>query len=176
MITNTAHEPSRRLLTSTSSTQDPTIRQSISEQRCSELVNIRKTSVLLKFSSYQHSSKSVWAVSARKNTRGSKFMNDKQEGCLTKEYVLNISSTTLRYYISLVLRSSHWSISSGFRVDPVADSHDPIFVMCRRGDIAGVQMAFSERKVSPFVRDQCGMTLIHVGIIASQVSTLTETL
>jgi hypothetical protein len=174
MITNTAQAPSRRLLTSTSSTQDPTIRRSISKEGCPKLVNIRKTSALVKFSSYN--GQNVWTVSARKNTRGSKFMNDDQEGCLTKEYVLNISSTTLGYYMSLVLRSSHWSISSGIQVDPVADSHDPIFLMCIRGDIAGVQMAFSKRKVSPFVRDQDGNTLLHVALIVPQVSTLTEVL
>jgi hypothetical protein len=164
MITNTAQAPSRRLLTSTSSAQDPTIHRSISKEGCPELVNIRKTSALVKFSSYQDNGKMVWAVSVRKNTRGSKFMNDDQEGCLTKEYVLNISSTTLGYYMSLVLRSSHWSISSGIQVDPIVDCRiDPIVDLCCKGNIAGVQMAFSKRKVSPFVRDQYGSTLLHVG-------------
>jgi len=164
MITNTAQAPSRRLLTSTSSIQHPSIRQSIPEQSSPELVNVRKTSALVKFSSHQDNGQNVWEASVRKNTRGSKFMNDDQEGCLTKEYVLNISSTTLGYYMSLVLRSSHWSISSGIQVDPIADCwNSPIFDLCRKGNIAGVQMAFSKRKVSPFVRDQYGRTLLHVG-------------
>jgi hypothetical protein len=173
-LTNTAHEPSRHLLTPTSSAQDPTVPRPISKQGCPELVKIRKTSALAEFSSYQDIGQKVWAVSVRKNARGSKFTNEEREGCLTKEYVLNISLTTLGYYISLVLRSSHWSISSGFRVDPVADGQDPIFMMCRRGDITGVQMAFSERKVSPFVRSQYGETLLHVGILALRMSPLTK--
>jgi hypothetical protein len=174
MITNTAQAPSRQLLTSTSSTRDPTIRRSISKQGCPELVNIRKTSALVKSSSYQ--ANGGWVVSVRKNTRGSKFMKDDQEGCLTKEYVLNISSTMLGYSISWFLRTSHNSISQSIQVDPVADYNDPIFFMCRIGDIAGVQMAFSKRKVSPFVRDEYGKTLLHVGIVAPQVSTLTKML
>jgi hypothetical protein len=96
-------------------------------------------------------------------------MKDDRGGCLTKEYVLNISTTTLGYYMSLVLRSSHWSISSGIQVDPVVECWaDPIFELCFKGDIASVQMAFSQGKVSPFVRDQYGCTLLHVGITVVQ--------
>jgi hypothetical protein len=92
-------------------------------------------------------------------------MNGDQGGCLTKEYVLNISTTTLGYYMSLVLRSSPGSISSGIQVDPIGDCwKDLIFKLCRKGDVAGMQMEFSRRKASPFVRDQHGRTLLHVSI------------
>jgi len=72
--------------------------------------------------------------------------------------------------MSLVLRSSHGSISSSIQVDPIGDCwKDLIFERCREGDVAGMQMEFSRRKASPFVRDQLGRTLLHVGITALQI-------
>jgi hypothetical protein len=123
----------------------------------------------MNFSSCQADGQVVWAVSARKNIQRKKFSNNDQKGCLTKEYILNISSKMLGYYMSLSLRSSRCSISSSIQVDPVADSwNNPIFDMCRRGDIVGVQMEFSRRNVSPFVRGHDGTTLLHVGITTLQ--------
>lgn len=50
---------------------------------------------------------------------------------------------------------------------PILESTAPIFAICRNGDLQGLQVALSSGSVSPFVLDEYGETLLHVGPLPS---------
>lgn len=52
-------------------------------------------------------------------------------------------------------------ISRSLRVYPMLSSQNSIFRMCRLGDLSGLQTALAEKRVSPFVTDFRGRTLLH---------------
>ena len=52
-------------------------------------------------------------------------------------------------------------VSRTLNIYPVLLSDSSVFTKCRAGDIQGLQSAFSLGVVSPYVRDQYGMTLLH---------------
>lgn len=41
----------------------------------------------------------------------------------------------------------------------------PIFELCLYGDLEGIQAAFADGKMSPFVTDEDGNTLLHVRLV-----------
>jgi hypothetical protein len=89
---------------------------------------------------------------------------DGQDKFPIKEHVLCLSSTILGFYISICFKNPYGSISHSLQVDPVADYDAPIFDLCEKGDIPGIQDMFARRIVSPFVRNPDGWTLLHVSI------------
>jgi hypothetical protein len=54
------------------------------------------------------------------------------------------------------------SIQRSIRIYPVISRWHPIWKMCRRGDLHGIQTLLSTRQVSPFSVDESGITLLHV--------------
>ena len=52
-------------------------------------------------------------------------------------------------------------VSRALNIYPILLANSSIFMKCRAGDIQGLQSAFSLGVVSPYVRDQYGMTLLH---------------
>jgi hypothetical protein len=91
-------------------------------------------------------------------------MRDGQDRFHVREHILCISSKLLGYYITLFFKNAYGSISHSLQVGPIADFDAPIFRLCSLGDIAGVQDMFNQRRVSPFVRNPGGWTLLHVSI------------
>ncbi len=54
-------------------------------------------------------------------------------------------------------------ISRTLNVYPVLRYDDVVFGMCEDGDVQGLQELLSEGTMSPFVSDEHGWTLLHVG-------------
>jgi len=52
-------------------------------------------------------------------------------------------------------------VSRTLNVYPTMKANLPPFMICRQGDLQGLQIALSNRTISPFVVDQYGMTLLH---------------
>lgn len=59
-------------------------------------------------------------------------------------------------------------ISRTLNVYPTMKAYSRPFMMCREGDLQGLQIAFSNRSISPFVVDQYGLTLLHYAGSTSQ--------
>ena len=49
-------------------------------------------------------------------------------------------------------------------VDHVVDYKNPVFEMCRSGDILGLHGAFCGERASPDMVNLCGMGLLHVSL------------
>lgn len=75
-------------------------------------------------------------------------------------FVIN-SSFVMRAF-ELRLCNGFGRISRSLNIYPVMMDNDPIFQMCQKGDIHGMQVAFSSGSLSPFVMDDYGFTLLHV--------------
>ena len=54
------------------------------------------------------------------------------------------------------------NISRTLNVDRVVDYKDPIFKMCRSGDILGLEDAFRSKRASPDMVNPMGWGLLHV--------------
>jgi hypothetical protein len=53
-------------------------------------------------------------------------------------------------------------IERSLRTYPVLPFHHPVWEMCERGDLKGIQKLLSDRKISPFCVDSYGRTLLKV--------------
>jgi hypothetical protein len=167
MTTSIAQMPRHPALTATSSTETLPLCPFDPDERFSTTISRRMTtSRSVECIPLPFSSPILQAVYTRKTKiQQSRQKHDRQVKFHVKEYILCISSTMLGYYMSLCFKNAYGSISHSLQVDPIADYDAPIFDLCGRGDIAGVQDMFNQRTVSPFVRDPDGKTLLHVSIL-----------
>jgi hypothetical protein len=53
-------------------------------------------------------------------------------------------------------------IERSLRTYPVIRYNHPVWEMCERGDLKGIQKLLSDRQISPFCVDSYGRTLLHV--------------
>jgi hypothetical protein len=83
-----------------------------------------------------------------------------------RDYVLEISSKILGYYVRFCFQYIYGSISCTIQVDPVADILAPIFYLCLDRKVSEVKSMLSRHEVSPFVRDHSGATLLHVSFLS----------
>ena len=68
----------------------------------------------------------------------------------------------VRRAFELCFVNYYGQISKTLRIYPVLTWNAPIFILCARGDMRGVQLALSSGKLSPFVVSTFGETLLHV--------------
>ena len=79
-----------------------------------------------------------------------------------EEHTFLISPSFLRRAFELRFCNSFGRIEKSLNVYPVLMFDDPIFEMCEKGDMVGMQVAFGAGKASPFVVDTYGDTLLRV--------------
>lgn len=84
---------------------------------------------------------------------------------VTKGKSVLIISTFIQRAFEIRLAYSLGPVSRTLRVHPVCSAEDPIFALCKKGDIAGLRTAFDQRKLSPFLLDEQGNSLLHVRAI-----------
>ena len=56
-------------------------------------------------------------------------------------------------------------ISRTLNIYPIVEWIAPIFAICHRGDLQGLQALLSSGTVSPFVLDDSGRSLLHVSLL-----------
>ena len=83
---------------------------------------------------------------------------------VTDEQIITVTPTFSRKTFELRVLNSFGGISRSLSTYPVLSSEAPIFDICTRGDLLGLQVALSSRGVSPFVLDQYGWSLLHVSL------------
>ena len=81
----------------------------------------------------------------------------------SKETVIVLRPSFLRKYYELHFMETFGHISRTLNVDRIVDDRDPIFEMCRSGDITGLYSAFCEGRASLYTVDSWGTSLLHVG-------------
>jgi hypothetical protein len=64
--------------------------------------------------------------------------------------------------IQLQCLDSFQSFGWSFRIYPIIPSLHPVWDLCVKGDLKGLQTMFSERQVSPFSVSPQGRSLLHV--------------
>ena len=87
--------------------------------------------------------------------------------------VLMMTSPFLKRAVELYFGASFASVPRALRVYHILDYRSPIFAMCKCGDLEGIQNELANGRVSPFVVDVHGWTLLHVIFsVKSRVSML----
>ena len=81
---------------------------------------------------------------------------------IVSETVWTFRPSFISYTLQLLYVRSFGHVSRSLNIYPVLSKSDPIFLMCRNGDLLGLQTALSRQRVSPFVTDCDGSTLLHV--------------
>ena len=90
---------------------------------------------------------------------------------ISRETVLLLRPSFWMKHFELRFEESFGRISRTLNVDRVLDFEDPVFEMCRAGDIMGLHGAFRGGRASPDVVDELGMGLLHVGnLLATLIS------
>ena len=79
-----------------------------------------------------------------------------------EETVVFLRPSFWKKYYELRVVQSLSRISRTLNVDRVVDVEDPVFEMCRSGDIMGLDGAFRGGRASPDVVNELGMGLLHV--------------
>ena len=81
----------------------------------------------------------------------------------SEETVIILRPSFLKNHYELHIVESFGHISRTLNVDRVVDYKDPVFEMCRAGDIAGLNNVFCGGKASPYTVNPMGTGLLHVG-------------
>ena len=81
----------------------------------------------------------------------------------SKETVLLLRPSFLRNHYELHCAESFGHISRTLNVNRVVDYKDPMFEMCRSGDITGLHGAFCDGRASPYTVNSTETGLLHVG-------------
>ena len=88
-----------------------------------------------------------------------------QKAPLISETAWTFRPSFISYALQLRYARSFGYISRSLNFYPVLSYSDPVFKMCRNGDLSGLQVALSRKGVSPFVTDDYwGETLLHVSV------------
>jgi hypothetical protein len=136
-------------------------------RKSSKSINISRSET---FYSYSVGRLGITVVCTRRSHTRSKGRNiENQDIFRVRDYVLELSSTILGYYMRLSFRYVCGSISHSLHIDPVADIDDPIFYLCLDREVSAVRSMLDQQLVSPFVRDHSGATLLHVSFFPPSV-------
>ncbi len=80
---------------------------------------------------------------------------------IAEETAITFSPSFVRKAFEIRYTFSLGRVSRTLNIYPTMKANSPIFMMCREGNLQGVQIALSNRTVSPYVMDEYGMTLVH---------------
>ena len=108
----------------------------------------------------------------QKKSKCSKSTHTSAEGKapLISETSWTLISSFVSYALQIRYARSFGHISRSFQIYPVMSHLDPVFELCRDGDLVGLQAALSMKRLSPFVTDDLlGCTLLHVSIKFQQL-------
>ena len=106
-------------------------------------------------------------MTLQKNSKYSKSPNASAKGkaALVSETAWTFRPSFISYALQLRYARSFGYISRSLNIYLVLSRLDPVFAMCREGDLLGLHVALSRKGVSPFVTDDwCGRTLLHVSV------------
>lgn len=105
-----------------------------------------------------------WVKSHKKLKRSGHSSDTRQnQTCvLIEEDSIMISPSFIRRAFELRFCNSFGRVPKSLHIYPVMMDDDPIFEMCQRGDMEGMQVALSGGNLSPLVVDNHGRTLLHV--------------
>ena len=81
---------------------------------------------------------------------------------ISEETVIVLRPSFLTNHYELHFVESFGHISRTLNVDRVVDYKDPVFEMCRSGDITGLTDAFCGGRASPYTVNPMGTGLLHV--------------
>ena len=76
--------------------------------------------------------------------------------------VLTVTSPFLMRAFELYFGTSFASVPRALRMYQLVDFHAPIWEMCSKGDLDGIQDEFANGRFYPFVVTELGRTLLHV--------------
>lgn len=96
-----------------------------------------------------------------RRSRDSRFVGKK---AAVEEMVVMIMPFFMKRGFELRLLNSFGRISRTLNIYPVLPQGSQVFSMCCAGDLEGLQTAFSNGSVSPFVLDTRGWSLLHVSL------------
>ncbi len=92
-----------------------------------------------------------------------------REKPFTEERQITFLPSIFKTALEMQFSQLYGRISRTLTIYPTLGPDSPIFEMCHRGNLAGLQDAFSNRQYSPYTLDQSGQSLLHVsGLEASQ--------
>ena len=122
------------------------------------------TSIVLQNTDKEMYNGILGSVTFRKKTKYSRRSRDQmqQTDLVLEEDLIMITSSFFRRSFELRISNSFGWASRSLKMYPVMMEDAPVFRMCQKGDIEGLQVAFSRRDLSPFVLDNHGRTLLHV--------------
>lgn len=81
----------------------------------------------------------------------------------SQETIIVLRPSFLNNHYELHFVESFGHISRTLNVDRVVDYENPVFAMCRSGDITGLHSAFRGGRASPYTVNPMGTGLLHVG-------------
>lgn len=81
---------------------------------------------------------------------------------VSTQKILTVTTPFLRRAVELYFGASLVSLPRALRVYQLVDMDAPIWDMCRKGDLDGIQDGFANGSFFPFVVDNLGWTLLHV--------------
>lgn len=121
-------------------------------------------------SSYTQQEHVLWdggrfgTVTFRKKSEYSPAMNTGANGKspLVSEIVWTFRPSFISYTLQLLYSRSSGHISRSLNIYPVLSDSNPIFQIFRDGDLLDLQTALTRQRVSPFVTNEGGWTLLHV--------------
>ena len=148
--------------------EQPTVYPFDSVEQQSDL-GVRKNPTIIAKS---HSVTWYWGVlgyvSIRTNRKYTKKLRSscvESEQPVTEEMVLTIRPSFLRYGFDLSFDKGFRSIPRNLRTYDTISQNAPVFRFVAKGDLAALQMALQQGVASPFVVDESGHTLLHVGLV-----------
>lgn len=93
---------------------------------------------------------------------------------VSEDHVYLVTVPFMRRGFELRLTNSLGRNSQALNIYPVMELGQDVWMMCRSGDISGLQPAFDNGTLSPFVSDHFGETLLHARTSGSFFILLTD--
>ena len=148
--------------------EQPTVSPFDSVEQQSDLVVRKNPTIIAK----SHSVTWYWgvlgSVSIRTNRKYTKKLRSscvESEQPVNEEKVLTIRPSFLRHGYDLSFDTGFPSIPRNLRIYEIINCDAPIFALVAAGDLATLQKALQQGIASPFVLDESGYTLLHVGLV-----------
>ena len=157
----------RHAQSAATSTLHPTLDEDPPRREVSSLCS---TNIMGSSSPYTEQEHLLWCcgifgtVALRKTSKYSQAPSAgaKEKIPLVSETVWTFRPSLISYTLQLLYARSFGHVSRSLNIYPVLSDSDPIFSMCWEGDLLGLQSALSKQRVSPFVTNCDGWTLLHV--------------
>ena len=135
-----------------------------------EVPNPRSTNVMKHSFSSTKQEHMVWyrgmfgTMTLQKKSKRSQPANAVAKGkaLLVSETAWTFIPFFVGYALELRYARSLGYISRSLNIYPVLSEDHTVFALCEEGDLSGLQIALIEKRVSPFVIDPHGWTLLHV--------------